>query len=964
MRLAGFLFCSALAIYGQPGCPTVTFPAVSSAPLSSSSSTHRILLKQPDGSYTAFELSNAPPFNLLRTIPHFENQLSPCVPGTTGLNSFTVLGLAQLATGGVLIATDGQSGGTDIAEFDAGMHLLSEAHYTALPVSQFADVNGDGILDAIGVTDRDYNPTISVALGTGGTGFKPPVSIVIPVSISDMGIGAIAVADVNGDHNADLVALTGGGSGGQLLLFPGNGDGTFQPPSILFTALFSSSVLAIADLNGDGKPDLVFGDTDPTTYSAVMRVALNMGGGTFAMPVGYAVGAISSVTIGDVNGDGIPDIVTNGTILINDGTGKFPTRRDILLDTTNNVARTNLIVADFNGDGIPDLIVAQGTSAVMAGDSVSVLYGQGKLAFPAPVLTPSPNPANSDEEFTALTTADVNGDGIPDLLTADNFGHITVFIGVGDGSFQVASRYSLVPNQIPWGFAIGDFNNDGKTDFAVVASGYQSTSVGEADIFLGNGDGTFHSAPQIAAPLGAFALATGDFNGDGKTDLALLVTQEGSGTSDSVIIEKGAGDGTFSAGAIYPVGPVSNAIVATDFNGDGKLDLVVTNAGTNAKQSLDGGITLLTGKGDGTFAASNIAFVGGTGRAPLGVAAADFNGDGKIDLAVTLSSISYYLGGLAIFIGRGDGTFQTPVIYSAEAFAVRVADINGDGIPDLLLSGSNDTQGPGLQYMLGNGDGSFQPQIPVNPNVNSPYPLAIADFNRDGTLDIVAFTPESIATFLNTTHVAPPVRLVSAASLIPGPLAPDSIVTAFGKNLPSSNASVQVQDSTGASYPATIFYSSPTEVNFVIPAQAAVGPATISLGTQTAATVLVSEAPSIFAFNAQGLAAAYVTRASGATEPVYQLVNGVYAAVPIDVSAGAGPAYLILFGTGLRNGGAVQARAEDMGFVVEYAGPQPAIPGLDQVNILLPPSLSGSGLLNLTLTAGGLPANTVYVVIK
>jgi uncharacterized protein (TIGR03437 family) len=146
-----------------------------------------------------------------------------------------------------------------------------------------------------------------------------------------------------------------------------------------------------------------------------------------------------------------------------------------------------------------------------------------------------------------------------------------------------------------------------------------------------------------------------------------------------------------------------------------------------------------------------------------------------------------------------------------------------------------------------------------------------------------------------------------------------------------------------------------------------VGPATISIGSgspQTASTVLVSEAPSVFAFNAQGLAAAYVTRVSGTSEPVYQLTNGVYAPIPIDVSAAAGQAYLILFGTGFRNGGAVQARAENMGFVVEYAGPQPAIPGLDQVNILLPSSLSGTGPLNLTLTVGGLPANTVYVVIK
>jgi hypothetical protein len=137
MRLAWFalLWGTSFALFGQPGCPTVTFPTVSSAGLNSSSSTHRVLLRQKDRSYTAFELSNVPPFNLLRTISHFETQLSPCVPETTGLNSFPVLALSQLATGGVLVATAAQAGSTDIAEFDAGMRLLSEAAMRHFPLA-------------------------------------------------------------------------------------------------------------------------------------------------------------------------------------------------------------------------------------------------------------------------------------------------------------------------------------------------------------------------------------------------------------------------------------------------------------------------------------------------------------------------------------------------------------------------------------------------------------------------------------------------------------------------------------------------------------------------------------------------------------------------------------------------------------------------------------------------------------
>lgn len=945
VRFPLLLLCAAFA-NAQPGCPEVTFSTSSSAALNTSFSTSRILRQQQDGSYTAYELLNSPPFSLVRTIPHFEKQLSPCVAETTGLNSSSVGAAAQLATGGLLLATGGY-----FVEYDAGMNFVAAAK-TNVPVGLFADVNGDGIPDAIGETTLNHNPAISVSLGSGGVVFQPPV--LIPI-IPTPGIGSFAVADINGDHKPDILLF----SYEQILVLYGNGDGTFRAPAVLYSALGSS--LAIGDLNGDGKPDLVFGDVDATLYTPVVRVALGVGDGTFQTPVEYAVGSTGSISIGDANGDGIPDIIVSGaTILLGDGTGKFPARKDVLTTVYSPVFAT-----DINGDGIPDLVAAQGSAAVLYGDSVSVVYGLGKMAFTGPKISPVPHDPSTDQVWVALASADINGDGIADLLTADNLGHIAALKGAGDGTFQSPWQFTLAQSQVPSGIITADFNHDGNLDFAVVASGYTSTATGEVDVFPGNGDGTFQSPVHIVMPLGAFALAAGDFNGDGKLDLAVLISQEGSGVSNSVLILNGAGDGTFSSGATYPMGPYAFSIAAADLNGDGKLDLVVTNPGTYANNYLDGSISLLMGKGDGTFRASTLSYVAGPNHAPLNVAIADFNGDGKPDMAVTLSNANYGTGGLAIFLGRGDGTFLTPVIYGADVFAVQAVDINGDGILDLVVSQSNESAGPGIRYMLGNGDGTFQPPIGFNSSVSSqytPFPLAIADFNGDGRPDIAAFATGGIAAFVNMTNAAPAVRLVSAASLEPGPLAPDSIATAFGKNL---NGTVEIEDSTGTSFPGAMFYSSPTQVNFAIPAGVAVGPVTVSIGSQTAETVLAPAAPSLFTFNEQGLAAAYVERVSGSAvtyEPVYQAQNGVLTALPIDVTTGQ--AYLVLFGTGLRNGGGTRAFGNGELIGVEYSGPQSQTPGLDQVNLVLPSSLAGSGILVLTLAVGGLAANSVYVAIQ
>jgi hypothetical protein len=213
------------------------------------------------------------------------------------------------------------------------------------------------------------------------------------------------------------------------------------------------------------------------------------------------------------------------------------------------------------------------------------------------------------------------------------------------------------------------------------------------------------------------SVAVGDFRGDGKLDL--VVANDG---SNNVSILLGNGDGTFQAAVNYGVGSGSapTSVAVGDFNGDGKLDLAVAN-------ELSNNVSILLGNGDGTFQA---AVNYGAGSTLFAVAVGDFNGDGKLDLAVA-DAVSDYV---SVLLGNGDGTFKTAVQYVAglEPIAVAVADFNGDGKLDLAVA--ND-EGNSVSILLGKGNGTFQ--AAVNYGTGTPGSVAVGDFNGDGKLDLV-----------------------------------------------------------------------------------------------------------------------------------------------------------------------------------------------------------------------------------
>jgi hypothetical protein len=288
--------------------------------------------------------------------------------------------------------------------------------------------------------------------------------------------------------------------------------------------------------------------------------------------------------------------------------------------------------------------------------------------------------------------------------------------------FKLHVDYAVGPR--PFAVAVGDFNGDGHPDLAVSNNG-AGDEVGVVNngvsILLGKGDGTFQPHVEYPAGLHPNSLLAADFNSDGKLDLAVT-----NGSSNAVQILLGNGDGTFQAPVAYATSTTPQWLVAADFNGDGRLDLATADYGLDYSS---GDVSVLLGNGDGTFQSATLY---PAGINPFGIMAADFNHDNKIDLAVVCNNGSY---GLWILLGNGDGSFQSPTYYPSgyNPRVGAVSDLNSDGHLDIAIANCISNN---ISIYMGDGNGHFAPQVNYGAG-GCPQTLVAGDFDGDGKLDLV-----------------------------------------------------------------------------------------------------------------------------------------------------------------------------------------------------------------------------------
>jgi hypothetical protein len=372
---------------------------------------------------------------------------------------------------------------------------------------------------------------------------------------SDYGSGgylanSVAVADINGDSKPDLLVVNecanSDGSGcvgnGTVSVLVNNGDGTFQPAIPYASGGYQALSVAVADLSGDGKPDLLVANScvdNSNCDNGAVGVLLGNGDGTFQPPVTYNSGGYqaTSVAFADVNRDGVLDLqVVNQcassdtcadggqiAVLLGNGDGTF---QPAATYSSGGYQAVSVAVSDVNADGNPDLLLANhcADSNCASNGTVSVLLGNGDGTFQAAVTSGS-----GGFQASSVVVADLNGDGVPDLLVANNCvdsncanGTVGVLLGNGDGSFQAAASYSS-RGYDSGSVATGDVNGDGKPDLLVAnqcATSATCANGGLVGVLLGNGDGTFQNAVTYGSGGNqASSLAVSDVNGDGKPDV-------------------------------------------------------------------------------------------------------------------------------------------------------------------------------------------------------------------------------------------------------------------------------------------------------------------------------------------------------------------------------------------------------------------------------------------------------------
>lgn len=664
--------------------------------------------------------------------------------------------------------------------FKIGMGLLGFA-LAAAPVQAFAkpyyqgidfagttdrpvaagtgDFDGDGNADIVYVNESLDSITVWLGYGDGTFDAGAPADYFVGDAPS-----AIAVSDLNGDGNPDVIVANRSSANVSVLL--GNGDGTFGASVQTQTGASSMpNALAVADFDGDSDADIAVADASGSVIPLI-----NDGNGAFSLGVAVdflAAGPIESIAAGDIDEDGDVDLVATSPyaspadpsdicILLGNGDGTFAGTSYNVMTDVNAIG-----IADLDGDGHSDLVAASAEELTVYQGSGTGSFGPG-ASYPAKSLeglavgdfdrnggidvaatdtshqvvnvwynsgaglAPTPTVYSTDIGPKSLVAADFDNDGFLDLVAGNRLGNSFAMLrSDGTGSFESPTAY-LTGSTIG-AIATADFNGDSRNDLVAVLDGN-----GNVDVALSNGDGTFTQSALLAAGTSPVFVIARDFNADLSFDLAVL-----NQASNNIMVFFGNGDGTFGVPATYTLpftGSNPTMLVAADVNNDSVTDLITTDTVMHTVSVFLGNASPSTQLADGTFAYANSYPTGpaATSLLPYGVVVGDFNEDGNQDLAVANSDDNE----VGILLGAGDGSFGTPTVYAlpsnAKPTVIAADDFDGDGHTDLAVALS----GPGLVAVaLGNGDGTFKPYDSYSSDSN-PRAIFSGDFNRDAIIDL------------------------------------------------------------------------------------------------------------------------------------------------------------------------------------------------------------------------------------
>ncbi|KNC54164.1 fibronectin type III domain-containing protein [Thecamonas trahens ATCC 50062] len=606
-----------------------------------------------------------------------------------------------------------------------------------------ADIDGDGDLDMVVAAAGDN--TVAWFANTDGGGTYGPAQI---VTTTASGVQMVVAEDIDGDGDLDLAVASNGDH--TLAWFANtNGSGDFGPAQIVTSTASGASVVAAADMDGDGDVDLIVGALDEGAASWFPNTD---GAGTFGLGnvIATSVNLPRTVTPVDIDDDGDIDIVIGSGSTFsakalswysNDGTGSFSSARTV---RSVSATPTAVTAADIDGDGDWDLAVG----LVETGETVWYrnLDGAGAFAAARTISTTA-------NYVTDIVAVDMDGDGDLDIATASKNDNTVAWRENTDGFGSFGPEILVTASASgAASVAAGDIDGNGAIDFAVASA-------------TANTVGWFRNAmywhmyartPVVvtsAAP-GAASVAAGDFNGDGAVDLASI-----SSNDRKVAWYAGDGSGSFGAQTVIDTnGGGAEQVIAVDVDGDGDSDVVAISTG--------GGYARWYANTDsaGTFGpALDIA----TTDVPYGAAVADLDGDADVDLAIVFRG---HLAWLANTDGAGNfGTAVTISTFLLSGSAVIAADIDGDGDSDLVTTSQLDRKV--AWYENTNGAGAFGVQNVITSSAYGACSVVAADIDGDGDLDLASTSQfdDKVAWYDNTDGAGAfgPLTLISSLASAP-----------------------------------------------------------------------------------------------------------------------------------------------------------------------------------------------------